>query len=195
MSVKFYIIRLNHVEFSKYFMVNDLKQSVIKYRCNTMINKVLSQNISNFTVKCFPPIILQFQPGHRRTTSNQSSLGSDSNYPSFSTSEVGDTEDSIQQVEVSQGLWMSMAAWWHVSYIVFKPAQEMGLEKAAMDISLFMKLQKRVRELEQERRRLQTNMEKMEELNKRKVICFDTTEKYSRLFHCFKDKLSKIDCT
>lgn len=52
----------------------------------------------------------------------------------------------------------------------------MGLEKAAMDISLFMKLQKRVRELEQERRRLQTNLEKMEELNKRKVICFDTTD-------------------
>lgn len=51
----------------------------------------------------FPPIILQFHPGHRRTTSNQSSIGSDSNYPSFSTSEVGDTEDSIQQVEVSQG--------------------------------------------------------------------------------------------
>lgn len=71
----------------------------------------------------------------------------------------------------------------------------MGLEKAAMDISLFMKLQKRVRELEQERRRLQANLEKMEEINKRKVICFGTTEKYSRLFHCFKDKLSKIDCT
>lgn len=71
----------------------------------------------------------------------------------------------------------------------------MGLEKAAMDISLFMKLQKRVRELEQERRRLQTNMEKMEELNKRKVICFDTTEKYSRLFHRFNYKHAKIYCT
>lgn len=58
-------------------------------------------------------------------------------------------------------------------YIVFQPAQEMGLEKAAMDISLFMKLQKRVRELEQERRRLQANMEKMEELHKRRVICFN----------------------
>lgn len=57
----------------------------------------------------------------------------------------------------------------------------MGLEKAAMDISLFMKLQKRVRELEQERRRLQTNMEKMEELNKRKVIFFDTTEKIFKI--------------
>ncbi len=30
-----------------------------------------------------------------------SSLESDSNYPSISTSEVGDTEDSIQLVEVS----------------------------------------------------------------------------------------------
>uniref|UniRef100_H3C616 Myosin VB n=1 Tax=Tetraodon nigroviridis TaxID=99883 RepID=H3C616_TETNG len=88
--------------------------------------------------------LTKFHPGHRRTTSNQSSIGSDSNYPSFSTSEVGDTEDAIQQVE------------------------EMGLEKAAMDISLFMKLQKRVRELEQERRRLQASVEKMEEINRRK---------------------------
>lgn len=46
--------------------------------------------------------MFQFHPGHRRTTSNQSSLESDSNYPSISTSEVGDTEDSIQLVEVSQ---------------------------------------------------------------------------------------------
>uniref|UniRef100_A0A3Q3H1A4 Myosin VB n=1 Tax=Kryptolebias marmoratus TaxID=37003 RepID=A0A3Q3H1A4_KRYMA len=47
--------------------------------------------------------------------------------------------------------------------------QEMGVEKAAMDISLFMKLQKRVRELETERKRLQVNLDKMEELAKRKV--------------------------
>ncbi|KAM6902874.1 unconventional myosin-Vb [Xenentodon cancila] len=86
----------------------------------------------------------KFHPGHRRNPSNQSSLESDSNYPSISTSEVGDTEDSIQLVE------------------------EMGTEKAAMDISLFMKLQKRVRELEQERKRLQVNLDKMEELAKRK---------------------------
>ena len=45
----------------------------------------------------------------------------------------------------------------------------MGVEKAAMDISLFMKLQKRVRELETERKRLQTSVDKMEELAKRKV--------------------------
>uniref|UniRef100_A0A3Q1JSJ2 Myosin VB n=1 Tax=Anabas testudineus TaxID=64144 RepID=A0A3Q1JSJ2_ANATE len=86
--------------------------------------------------------LAKFQPGHRRNPSNQSSLESDSNYPSVSTSEVGDTEDSIQLVD------------------------DMGVEKAAMDISLFMKLQKRVRELEQERKRLQSNVDKMEELTK-----------------------------
>ncbi|XP_030291635.1 LOW QUALITY PROTEIN: unconventional myosin-Vb [Sparus aurata] len=86
----------------------------------------------------------KFHPGHRRNPSNVSSLESDSNYPSISTSEVGDTEDSIQLVE------------------------EMGVEKAAMDISLFMKLQKRVRELETERKRLQASVDKMEELAKRK---------------------------
>lgn len=47
--------------------------------------------------------------------------------------------------------------------------QEMGVDKAAMDISLFMKLQKRVRELEQERKRLQSNVDRMEELAKRRV--------------------------
>ncbi|XP_053196653.1 unconventional myosin-Vb-like [Scomber japonicus] len=88
--------------------------------------------------------LTKFHPGHRRNPSNQSSLESDSNYPSISTSEVGDTEDSIQLVE------------------------EMGVEKAAMDISLFMKLQKRVRELEQERKRLQANADQMEEAAKRK---------------------------
>lgn len=41
-----------------------------------------------------------------------------------------------------------------------------------MDISLFMKLQKRVRELEQERKRLQVSVDKMEELAKRKVSYF-----------------------
>uniref|UniRef100_A0A668AXA8 Unconventional myosin-Vb n=1 Tax=Myripristis murdjan TaxID=586833 RepID=A0A668AXA8_9TELE len=90
--------------------------------------------------------LAKFHPGHRRNPSNQSSLESDSNYPSVSTSEVGDTEDSIQLVE------------------------EMGVEKAAMDISLFMKLQKRVRELEQERKRLQISLDKMEELAKHKGI-------------------------
>lgn len=47
--------------------------------------------------------------------------------------------------------------------------QEMGVENAAMDISLFMKLQIRVRELETERKRLQVNLDKMEEQAKCKV--------------------------
>ena len=42
-----------------------------------------------------------------------------------------------------------------------------------MDISLFMKLQKRVRELEQERKRLQISLDKMEELAKRRVRIFN----------------------
>ncbi|XP_060092162.1 unconventional myosin-Vb isoform X5 [Heteronotia binoei] len=90
--------------------------------------------------------IIKQTPGHRRNPSNQSSLESDSNYPSISTSEVGDTEDAIQQVE------------------------EVGLEKAAMDMTLFLKLQKRVRELEQERRKLQTQLEKKENENKKSQV-------------------------
>ncbi|CAB1352918.1 unnamed protein product [Coregonus sp. 'balchen'] len=93
----------------------------------------------------------KFQPGHRRNNSTQSSLESDSNYPSISTSEVGDADDAIQLVE------------------------EMGVEKAAMDIGVFMKLQKRVRELEQERKRLQVNLEKMEDQAKGKGIDPKTT--------------------
>ncbi|KAK2094363.1 Unconventional myosin-Vb [Saguinus oedipus] len=84
-------------------------------------------------------------PGHRRNPSNQSSLESDSNYPSISTSEIGDTEDALQQVE------------------------EIGLEKAAMDMTVFLKLQKRVRELEQERKKLQVQLEKREQQDSRKV--------------------------
>lgn len=72
----------------------------------------------------------------------------------------------------------------------------MGLEKAAMDISLFMKLQKRVRELEQERRRLQAAVEKMEELNRRKVMRLNTGEELicliSLLVYAHEDKLAKI---
>ncbi|KTF75669.1 hypothetical protein cypCar_00017703, partial [Cyprinus carpio] len=97
----------------------------------------------------------KFHPGHRRNHSNQSSLGSDSNYPSINMSEAGDTDDTIQQVE------------------------EMGIEKAAMDLSVFMKLQKRVRELEQERKRLQTNLEKVEELSKHKACAFGNEPKSS----------------
>uniref|UniRef100_A0A672S8Q3 Unconventional myosin-Vb-like n=1 Tax=Sinocyclocheilus grahami TaxID=75366 RepID=A0A672S8Q3_SINGR len=82
---------------------------------------------------------MKFHPGHRRNPSNQSSLGSDSNYPSITS------------------IW-------------FVFLQEMGIEKAAMDLSVFMKLQKRVRELEQERKRLQTNLEKVEELSTHKPM-------------------------
>lgn len=61
------------------------------------------------------------------------------------------------------------------------------MEKAANDISVFMKLQKRVRELEQERKRLQTNLEKMEELSKHKVSVMHTlqveSKKIQRTFH------------
>lgn len=57
----------------------------------------------------------------------------------------------------------------------------MGIEKAAMDLSVFMKLQKRVRELEQERKRLQTNLDKVEELSKRKACLFVM----SALLSCF----------
>ncbi|XP_076139671.1 unconventional myosin-Vb isoform X2 [Alosa pseudoharengus] len=88
--------------------------------------------------------LAKFQPGHRRNPSNQSSVGSDSPYPSFTPSDVGDTDDALQLVD------------------------DVGVEKAAMDISLFMKLQKRVRELELERKRLQSSLEKMEELSRRK---------------------------
>uniref|UniRef100_G1PV90 Unconventional myosin-Vb n=1 Tax=Myotis lucifugus TaxID=59463 RepID=G1PV90_MYOLU len=87
----------------------------------------------------------QQTPGHKRNPSNQSSLESDSNYPSISTSEVGDTEDALQQVE------------------------EIGLEKAALDMTVFLKLQKRVRELEQERRKLQAQLERREQQDGRKV--------------------------
>ncbi|XP_029403118.1 unconventional myosin-Vb isoform X3 [Mus pahari] len=85
----------------------------------------------------------QQTPGHRKNPSNQSSLESDSNYPSISTSEIGDTEDALQQVE------------------------EVGIEKAAMDMTVFLKLQKRVRELEQERKKLQVQLEKEQQDNKK----------------------------
>lgn len=89
--------------------------------------------------------IVKQTPGHQRNPSNQSSLESDSNYPSISTSEVGDTEDALQQVE------------------------EMGPEKAALDMPVFLKLQKRVRELEQERRRLQAQLERREQQDGRRA--------------------------
>ncbi|XP_036259538.1 unconventional myosin-Vb [Molothrus ater] len=90
--------------------------------------------------------IFKQTPGHRRNPSNQSSLESDSNNPSICTSEIGDTEDVIQQVE------------------------EIGMEKAAMDMTLFLKLQKRVRELELERKKLQAQLEKKEQDSKKSQV-------------------------
>uniref|UniRef100_A0A8C8EEQ4 Myosin VB n=1 Tax=Otus sunia TaxID=257818 RepID=A0A8C8EEQ4_9STRI len=90
--------------------------------------------------------VIKQTPGHRRSPSNQSSLESDSNYPSISTSEIGDTEDVIQQ------------------------AEEVGVEKAAMDMTVFLKLQKRVRDLEQERKKLQTQLEKKEQESKKSQV-------------------------
>lgn len=64
-------------------------------------------------------------------------------------------------------------------------AQEAGLEKAAMDMTLFLKLQKRVRELELERKKLQNQLEKKEkeqqENNKPQVMSDCVCWLYSRL--------------
>lgn len=49
------------------------------------------------------------------------------------------------------------------------PLKEIGLEKAAMDMTVFLKLQKRVRELEQERKKLQVQLEKREQQDSKKV--------------------------
>ncbi|XP_037122600.1 unconventional myosin-Vb isoform X5 [Syngnathus acus] len=93
--------------------------------------------------------LAKFQPGHHRSSSNQSSLESDSNYTSISTSEAGDADDVLQLVEVSETC-------------------EVGADKAAMDIGIFVKLQKRVRDLEQERKRLQASLDKMDEVARNK---------------------------
>lgn len=66
------------------------------------------------------PLTLQFQPGHRRNNSNQSSLESDSNYPSISTSEVGDTDDAIQLVEVSKTSLTRINPFYTVLYILMQ---------------------------------------------------------------------------
>lgn len=44
------------------------------------------------------------------------------------------------------------------------------MEKAAMDMTLFLKLQKRVRELEQERKKLQIQLEKKEQESKKSQV-------------------------
>ncbi|XP_044537539.1 unconventional myosin-Vb [Gracilinanus agilis] len=123
-------------------MKKDLEEERSRYQNLVKEYSRLEQRYDNLRDEM---TIIKQTPGHRRNPSNQSSLESDSNYPSVSTSEIGDTEDAIQQVE------------------------EMGLEKAAMDMSVFLKLQKRVRELEQERKKLQTQLEKKEQQENKKV--------------------------
>uniref|UniRef100_A0A8C8BPS4 Myosin VB n=1 Tax=Otus sunia TaxID=257818 RepID=A0A8C8BPS4_9STRI len=47
---------------------------------------------------------------------------------------------------------------------------KVGVEKAAMDMTVFLKLQKRVRDLEQERKKLQTQLEKKEQESKKSQV-------------------------
>ncbi|XP_054842778.1 unconventional myosin-Vb isoform X2 [Eublepharis macularius] len=124
-------------------MKKELEEERVRYQNLVKEYSRLEQRYDNLRDEM---TVVKQTPGHRRNPSNQSSLESDSNYPSISTSEVGDTEDAIQQVE------------------------EIGLEKAAMDMTLFLKLQKRVRELEQERKKLQTQLEKKENESKKSQV-------------------------
>lgn len=55
------------------------------------------------------------------------------------------------------------------SWLSVFPLKDVGLEKAAMDMMVFLKLQKRVRELEQERKKLQVQLEKREQQDSRRV--------------------------
>ncbi|XP_078718470.1 unconventional myosin-Va-like [Lampetra fluviatilis] len=77
------------------------------------------------------------KPGHRRTGSTQSSNESESAYNSIMTSDV-DTTDLTRHLE------------------------EVDTVKAAMDFTIFLKLQKRVRELEQEKRWMQERLDRHE---------------------------------
>ncbi|KAJ6662958.1 hypothetical protein lerEdw1_010779 [Lerista edwardsae] len=124
-------------------MKKELEEETVRYQNLVKEYSRLEQRYDNLRDEM---VIVKQTPGHRRNPSNQSSLESDSNYPSISTSEIGDTEDAIQQVE------------------------EVGLEKAAMDMTLFLKLQKRVRELEQERKKLQSQLEKKESESKKSQV-------------------------
>jgi hypothetical protein len=59
--------------------------------------------------------------------------------------------------------------------------QEIGVDKAAMDITVFLKLQKRVRELEQERKKLQVQLEKREQQDSKKVQVCDRDKRSTQL--------------
>ncbi|XP_021086549.1 unconventional myosin-Vb isoform X1 [Mesocricetus auratus] len=121
-------------------MKKELEEERSRYQNLVKEYSLLEQRYENLRDEV---TMLKQTPGHRKNPSNQSSLESDSNYPSISTSEIGDTEDALQQVE------------------------EIGVEKAAMDMTVFLKLQKRVRELEQERKKLQVQLEKEQQDSKK----------------------------
>ncbi|XP_051896265.1 unconventional myosin-Va isoform X4 [Pristis pectinata] len=79
------------------------------------------------------------KPGHRRTDSTHSSNESEYTYNSLLSSEPGESEDVTRRTE------------------------EFPEQKGALDMSLFLKLQKRVTELEQEKQALQEELDGKEE--------------------------------
>ncbi|XP_078386375.1 unconventional myosin-Va [Cetorhinus maximus] len=79
------------------------------------------------------------KPGHRRTDSTHSSNESEYTYNSLLSLEPGETEDGTRKME------------------------EFPEQKGALDMSLFLKLQKRVSELEQEKQALQEELDRKED--------------------------------
>ncbi|XP_072134316.1 unconventional myosin-Va isoform X3 [Mobula birostris] len=79
------------------------------------------------------------KPGHRRTDSTHSSNESEYTYNSLLSSEPGESEDVTRRTE------------------------ELPDQKGTLDMSLFLKLQKRVTELEQEKQALQEELDGKEE--------------------------------
>ncbi|XP_043532997.1 unconventional myosin-Va [Chiloscyllium plagiosum] len=79
------------------------------------------------------------KPGHRRTDSTHSSNESEYTYNSLLSSEPGEAEDGTRRPE------------------------EFPEQRGALDMSLFLKLQKRVTELEQEKQALQEELDRKEE--------------------------------
>ncbi|XP_072421173.1 unconventional myosin-Va isoform X4 [Chiloscyllium punctatum] len=79
------------------------------------------------------------KPGHRRTDSTHSSNESEYTYNSLLSSEPGEAEDGTRRPE------------------------DFPEQRGALDMSLFLKLQKRVTELEQEKQALQEELDRKEE--------------------------------
>uniref|UniRef100_A0A4W3KJX6 Unconventional myosin-Va n=1 Tax=Callorhinchus milii TaxID=7868 RepID=A0A4W3KJX6_CALMI len=79
------------------------------------------------------------KPGHRRTDSTHSSNESEYTYNSLLSLEAGESEETTRRTE------------------------EFAEQKGALDMSLFLKLQKRVTELEQEKQSLQEELDGKEE--------------------------------